>query len=240
MNAITTHTGTFTVAYDQPLPEGVTIRAEGGDLYKGQSKWGAGFGVTGLTNLTGAASGTDLGYNPVTKTSEALVFGFGHNVVEAKITFDAFQTGGYEGNERGVYEMLDATGKVIGAPVTFTASQVKAAGGVLTVTSDEGFASLRLTATSYESDTFGLESTVATKDGVNFAVDSSDFLVKSVAVSYDDTPVQPGNMTEATKEDVAVTIDVLAGVTGEPSEPTVPTKGEGIVSFDTALPEGVT
>lgn len=242
MNAITTHTGTFTVAYDQPLPEGVSIRAEGGDLTKGQSKWGAGFGVAGRTNLTGAKNGNDLGYDPVTKTSEALVFEFGHNVVEAKITFDAFKVDGYEGNERGTYELLDADGAVIGKPVIFTASEVKAAGGVLTIASEDGFASVRLAATSYEDDAYGLESTLATSEGREYAVDSSDFFVQSVEVSYDDTPAAPvDEMTKATTdEDVAVTIDVLAGVTGEPAAPAVPTTGEGVISFDADLPEGVT
>ncbi len=242
MNAITTHTGTFTVTYDQPLPEGVSIRAEGGDLYKGQSKWGEGFGVAGRTNLTGAKNGNDLGYDPVTQTSEALVFDFGHNVVEAKITFDAFKVNGYEGNERGTYELLDADGAVIGEPVTFTASEVEAAGGVLTIASEGGFASVRLAATSYENDGFELETSLATSEGREYAVDSSDFFVKSVEVSYDDTPAAPvDEMTKAaTDEDVAVTIDVLAGVTGEATVAAVATTSEGVISFDAELPEGVT
>ncbi|KJS39242.1 MAG: hypothetical protein VR70_08575 [Rhodospirillaceae bacterium BRH_c57] len=246
MNAITTHTGTFTVAYDQPLPEGVSIRAEGGDLTKGQSKWGEGFGVAGRTNLIGAKNGNDLGYDPVTQTSEALVFDFGHTVVEAKITFDAFKAGGYEGNERGTYELLDADGAVVGEPVTFTASEVEAAGGVLTIAAEGGFASVRIAATSYENDTFEMETTLATSGGREYAVDSSDFLVKSVEVSYDDTPAGPveGPVDEMTKtttdEDIAVTIDVLAGVTGEATVPAVATTGEGVISFDADLPEGVT
>lgn len=239
MNAITTHTGTFTVAYDKPLPEGVSIRAEGGALYKGASKWGAGFGVSGRTNLTGSKNGNDLGYDPVTKTSEALVIDFGHNVVQAKITFDGFKADGYEGNERGVYEMLDANGKVVGAPVTFTAEQVAKTGGVLTITSETGFSSLRLKATSYADDVYELETSTATQDGRVLAVDSSDFFVKSVAVSYDDTPAAPAAPVAETAEDVAVTIDVLAGLGGEaPTTPTTPTTGT--ITFDKALPEGVT
>lgn len=244
MNAITSNTGTFTVAYDKPLPEGVTIRAEGGDLYKGQTKWGAGFGVSGRTNLTGAKNGTDMGYDPVTKTSEALVIDFGHNVVKADITLDGFKINGYEGNERGVYEMLDADGEVIGQPVTFTAKQVADADGVLTITSEEGFASLRLSATSYENDVYELETTTASSGGREYAVDSSDFYVKSVAVAYDDPIVQPEQPTAKTAEDVAVTIDVLAGVGAAPTAPTeaapAPATGSGVVSFDKALPAGVT
>lgn len=245
MNAITSKTGTFTVAYDQPLPEGVTIRAEGGDLYKGQSKWGAGFGVSGRTNLTGARNGTDLGYDPVTKTSEALVIDFGHNVVKAVLTLDGFKDNGYEGNERGVYQMLDADGKAIGQPVTFTAKQVAEAGGALTITAEEGFASLRLSATSYADDVYELESTTATSGGREYAVDSSDFYVKTVAVSYDDPITQPEQPVAKTAEDVAVTIDVLAGVTVPPAPSPAPSApapatGTGVVSFDKALPAGVT
>lgn len=242
MNAITPNTGTFTVAYDQPLPEGVTVRAVGGTLYTGQSKWGTGFGVSGRTDLTGAKTGSDLGFDPVTGKSEALIIDFGHNVVEAKVTLDGFTNNAAEGNERGVYEMLDAEGNVIGEPVTFTAQQVADAGGVLVIASEEGFASLRLSATSYAEDVYELESTTATSGGREFAVDSSDFYVKSVAVSYDDTVTPPPVVepTATTDEDVAVTIDVLAGLpTTEAPAPT-PTTGTGVVSFDQALPEGVT
>ncbi|MFA7430669.1 MAG: Ig-like domain-containing protein, partial [Rhodospirillaceae bacterium] len=185
------------VSFDTALPEGVTVTAAGGTLFKGATAWGNGFGVDGRTNSSQGTT-VELGYNPVTKASQGLTFDFGgKTVTRAEVSFSAFNAASNEGNERGVYQLLDAEGKAIGAPVTFSASQVAAAGGTLVIAS-EGFAAVKFTATSYATANHWAETGRATVDGVSYATDSSDYLIKSISYDYTAAPAGPTYAVTAT------------------------------------------